>query len=212
MVTKPSLPELLTLLRYDIADTLSDHRLPCAARVARTASTREEWADVLGDASHVTPQVTDVMQACTALVDGHVEIAVDVMARASSMSVDDWAAAVREEIALTEPAPDAPRTEPSELVPVPPSGEMAAQQVNNLGAQLATIIDRAVKACPAPIGERAKRYQGLDRCNIRVEQRYVANSIRTLERLVRMLYQANDFAAHHDARAQRLSTPVGRPS
>jgi hypothetical protein len=191
--------EMLPLLREHLVDLLRDVRLPCAARVAATATTREDWADVLTEVQERrSPDLAAVARACTAMIDDEVAVAAEVLAEAAGLSLEQWIAASQ-----------ADQTATAEESPLPPtSAAILADQLDQFRGDLRRTIELTLRSVPKPSGETARRYIEGDVRDIRHNGRMLERDLDRMQRLVAALWRANELAAMHDAQAARRGVTV----
>lgn len=190
-----SVAELLPLLQGHLVDVLTDARLPCAARVARAATTREDWSDVLAEAQGSSmPGLADVARACTALMDGQVEAAAELMADAENLTLEQWVTAMQvdRDAAAAEEAP-AP----------PPSAAILVEQVDVVRGDLRRVVDLVVRCAPKTTSDLALRYLQGDTRDLRHNLRMMERDLDRMQRLVASMWRADELAAAHEAQAAR---------
>lgn len=99
--------------------------------------------------------------------------------------------------------------------PTAPTTATAAQlveRIDNLHAELVALLGLAVRSCPAPTSDRARRYQSVDLSSIHGLQRLLGHDVARLRNSVQQLHAANDLAALHDARATGRNVPATEPA
>ena len=96
------------LVRFDMADTLRSLGLPCAARIARDASTPDDWRDIAAEVRALTVpalrahEQRQVVEACGLMADRRPAGAAWELLQLRDLAVTDtleaWVAAVEAEM------------------------------------------------------------------------------------------------------------------
>ena len=110
VILPPPLVELGAIVAFDITSRCRTAGLRCAARIAASATTAEDWRDVASDMAHrrdTTAAFGAAAAAARRMGRGHVEIAAEILAelRGEATTREDYVATVRAEMAAAQVSP-----------------------------------------------------------------------------------------------------------